>query len=165
VLVAAAGEAGPGRVVVRDGGAVKPSGVLSGKPDGGAVKPSGVVSGPSADWWQLTVGHDTPNEAERHVLSSGDNVGFAELVLDGTTAAVGRAAVVGDLVHLSKIAVDPACRRRGLGTEIMIALGDWGAERGAVRCVLQVMTGNQAALSLYDRLGYAEHHRYRYWRP
>jgi hypothetical protein len=47
----------------------------------------------------------------------------------------------------------------------MGALHAWGAEHGAGQAVLQVAEGNEGALPLYAGLGYAPHHRYRYWVP
>jgi GNAT superfamily N-acetyltransferase len=44
----------------------------------------------------------------------------------------------------------------------MAALGGWARERGARRCLLQVVESNTPALALYGRLGFTEHHRYHY---
>lgn len=114
-------------------------------------------------WWPLVVGADEPAPAERRVLTGGNRVGFAELTLDGAVVAVGRGAVVDDLLHIARLAVAPAHRRRGLAVELMAALTHWGATAGAKRGVLQVADHNAGAISLYHRLGYVEHHRYRYW--
>ena len=38
----------------------------------------------------------------------------------------------------------------------------WGRDRGARWGVLQVAVHNTAALALYARAGWTEHHRYRY---
>jgi ribosomal protein S18 acetylase RimI-like enzyme len=59
----------------------------------------------------------------------------------------------------------PAARRRGHATALLIAAGSWGRERGARWAVLQVALQNDGARALYDRLGYVEHHRYRYLVP
>ena len=45
---------------------------------------------------------------------------------------------------------------------VMAALVEWAAERGATTAYLQVLGDNAPALALYDRLGFVEHHRYRY---
>lgn len=76
--------------------------------------------------------------------------------------ASGVGAVAGDWVGYRTIAVDPAHRRRGLGLAVMGALLEWGASRGATTAYLQVLGDNAAALGLYERLGFVEHHRYRY---
>jgi GNAT superfamily N-acetyltransferase len=76
--------------------------------------------------------------------------------------ASGVAALDGDWVGYRSIAVDAAHRRQGLGLAVMAALVDWSAERGATTAYLQVLGDNDPALALYARLGFTEHHRYRY---
>jgi GNAT superfamily N-acetyltransferase len=76
--------------------------------------------------------------------------------------AGGLASLAGDWVGLRALEVAPARRRRGLGLAVVGALLDWGAERGATTAYLQVLADNAAALGLYDRLGFATHHTYRY---
>jgi GNAT superfamily N-acetyltransferase len=76
--------------------------------------------------------------------------------------ASGVAAVDGDWVGFRGIAVSPEHRRRGLGLAVMASLLEWGAERGATTAYLQVLGDNEPALGLYERLGFVEHHRYRY---
>jgi ribosomal protein S18 acetylase RimI-like enzyme len=41
----------------------------------------------------------------------------------------------------------------------------WGREHGARWAVLQVAVHNTGALACYERLGFVEHHRYRYVVP
>lgn len=116
---------------------------------------------PSASWWELAAGSAEPTPAERHVLTTGEiGYGVAEI-----TAGAVRAAVVGELLHISRLAVRPEHRRRGLARALMAASGPWAAERGGGECVLQVAVGNAPALALYEALGFREHHRYRYWVP
>jgi len=76
-------------------------------------------------------------------------------------AAVGLAVLTEDHVGIFDVAVHPDRRRRGLGTRIVDALTSWGAELGASVAYLQVETGNLAAVTLYERMGFVE--RYRYW--
>ncbi|MDN4172417.1 GNAT family N-acetyltransferase [Nocardioides sp. SOB77] len=76
--------------------------------------------------------------------------------------ASGVAAYDRDWVGFRSLRVDPAHRRRGLGLRVMAALLGWGAEQGATTAYLQVLADNAPALALYDRLGFVEHHRYRY---
>jgi GNAT superfamily N-acetyltransferase len=77
-------------------------------------------------------------------------------------AAVARGVVVDEWLCVTAVTVAEEYRRRGLATAVMAALGDWARERGAVACVLQVVSTNAPALGLYDRLGFTEHHRYHY---
>jgi ribosomal protein S18 acetylase RimI-like enzyme len=92
-------------------------------------------------------------------------VGFGTARTAGAVAGIVRGAVLGDVLHIARLAVAPERRRQGLATGLLAALAGWGATRGATRCVLQVATSNTAAISLYAALGCRPHHRYRYWRP
>ncbi len=118
----------------------------------------------TAGWWELVLGSDAGTEAARAVLGGG-KVGYG-VATDGevTTAAV-RGALVDGWLHVGRLAVRPEHRRRGLASALMAALGSWGVEQGAGSAVLQVAEGNSGALALYAGLGYAPHHRYRYWVP
>ena len=83
----------------------------------------------------------------------------------GELVGSGRAAVDGDWLGVHDVAVEPAHRGRGHGTALMAALLEWGAERGATTVWLHVEVGNEAALALYDRLGFRIHHSCRYLAP
>jgi N-acetylglutamate synthase len=123
------------------------------------------ATSPEDAWWQLVLGAP-PSSAQRHVLASPPAAGFL-LLRDEAGAAVGagRAVVVDDHAHLSVLSVDPEARRRGHGTRLLAAAASWGRERGARWGVLQVSVDNAAALALYARTGWTEHHRYRYLVP
>lgn len=56
--------------------------------------------------------------------------------------------------HIITIDVDPACRRRGIGRLLMLALEEELAKRGARRCVLEVATDDPGAQEFYSGLGY-----------
>jgi GNAT superfamily N-acetyltransferase len=79
--------------------------------------------------------------------------------------ARGRAALDGDWLGIHGVLVDPERRRQGLATGVVAALLDWGAERGATTAWLHVETDNPGAIALYERLGLAVHHTYRYLAP
>ena len=79
--------------------------------------------------------------------------------------ASGYAGCDGDWVGLGGLWVEPAERRSGLGLAVVEALLDWGAAQGATTAYLQVLADNTPALALYERLGFREHHRYRYLAP
>jgi ribosomal protein S18 acetylase RimI-like enzyme len=119
---------------------------------------------PTPAWWELSAGTTEPTPAQRHVLGTGEN-GYGVVEVGGVTAGAVRVAVVGQVAHISRLAVRPEFRRRGLGAELMYAASSWAKERGAVREVLQVSVSNAPALALYRELGFTEHHRYRYWVP
>lgn len=126
-----------------------------------------VLAAPPADWWPLAVGAARPSPAQRHVLAArapGWVPGYGVARdRDGRVVGVVRGAVVGDLLHVARLAVEPGARRAGVATGLLAALARWAPD--ARRCVLQVAEGNRGALALYGRLGCAPHHRYRYWTP
>jgi N-acetylglutamate synthase len=116
----------------------------------------------TAAWWDLSLGRK-PSPDERGVLDPGPPLPTAFGLVAG--AGVVRAAVVDDHVHLSRLAVTPAARRRGVATVLTAAAAGWGRAHGARWAVLQVALHNVAAREFYDGLGATEHHRYRYLVP
>lgn len=131
--------------------------------DGTGAGASGVEARerPDGRWWRLALGGE-PSAAQRHVLDPPGLPTVFGLLPDVGTA---RGAVVDDHLHLSMLQVEPAARRRGHGAALTAAVAMWGRERGARWAVLQVALHNSAARALYDGLGLAEHHRYRYLVP
>jgi GNAT superfamily N-acetyltransferase len=79
--------------------------------------------------------------------------------------ASGVAAYDRDWVGLRGIEVAPEHRRQGLGLQVMAALLEWAAERGATTAYLQVLADNAPALALYEQLGFTTHHAYGYLAP
>jgi GNAT superfamily N-acetyltransferase len=161
------GRAGPGRAGPGSAGPGS-AGPGSAGP-GSAVSDSAAQGGevldePTPGWWELTVGSREPGEAERHVLTTG-KVGYGVVEVDGVTAGAVRGAVVDGWLHVSRLAVRPDFRRRGLASALMHTLAAWGRGHGAGQWVLQVALDNAGALALYSGLGCTEHHRYRYWGP
>lgn len=62
--------------------------------------------------------------------------------------------ILADEAHITTIAVDPDHRKKGLGRQLMEELLDRAIERGAVCSTLEVRASNEAALKLYEDLGY-----------
>jgi GNAT superfamily N-acetyltransferase len=81
----------------------------------------------------------------------------------GTTVAVARGSLGGGWAGLTAVDVAPARRRRGLAGALLAAVAGWAFAAGATSTYLQVGDGNEAALRLYARAGFAVHHRYDYW--
>jgi GNAT superfamily N-acetyltransferase len=118
---------------------------------------------PSADWLAAYHyrGGPLPEHAAR-LLSRHDQVRFASIADGCQLRAIARGTVDEHWLGVTAVEVAPSHRRAGLASELMRALYDWGAGLGATRCYLQVDADNTAALALYDRLGFIEHHRYHY---
>ncbi len=99
----------------------------------------------------------------------GGVVGFGSIGTDAPIAIV-RAALTGApdgriWVGLTAVEVAPEHRRHGLGTLICVEMLRWARKLGATHSYLQVAVDNEPALAMYRRLGYLEHHHYRYAAP
>lgn len=101
-----------------------------------------------------------PAEAAAVDVEIDDSSGWAEARIG--ERASGYAGCDGDWVGFGGLRVDPAARGGGLGLAVVAALLDWGAAQGATTAYLQVLADNAPALALYGRLGFREHHTYRY---
>jgi ribosomal protein S18 acetylase RimI-like enzyme len=87
---------------------------------------------------------------------------LVELVREGAVVARGRAALDGDWLGLHALATAPPYRRRGLASQVLAELADWGAAQGAATAWLHVETDNAPAAELYAALGFRRHHGCRY---
>lgn len=82
-------------------------------------------------------------------------------------AAVGRGAVTTApdgtrWLGITSVRVADEHRRHGHARTLCAALLNWGAERGATRCYVQVLADNTAAIHLYESMGFTLHHRVSY---
>jgi ribosomal-protein-alanine N-acetyltransferase len=60
-----------------------------------------------------------------------------------------------DEVHLLDVAVAPGERRKGIGRALVEHMLGYVAENAAVKVLLEVRAGNEAAIALYEKLGFA----------
>ncbi|WP_228981861.1 GNAT family N-acetyltransferase [Streptomyces sp. DH12] len=121
---------------------------------------------PDAAWLRRYQRVGEPGGHVLRVLSGGPSVWFASVAgEEGVPAAIGRCVVDGRWAGFSAVEVDPARRRGGLATAVMAALAARALAEGASAAWLQVEEDNAAARALYDRLGFAVHHRYHHVRP
>jgi ribosomal protein S18 acetylase RimI-like enzyme len=79
--------------------------------------------------------------------------------------AVGFTAVSKGISSVFSVAVREADRRAGLATAIMSASSAWAIEQGAEWQFVQVLGRNEAAIELYEGLGFTERYRYSYLQP
>lgn len=112
--------------------------------------------------------------AARRLLPSGASVWFATVPRppgspgsgpDAGPAAIGRCSVDGRWAGFAAIQVASDQRRQGLAQAVMAELARAALAEGASAAHLQVERDNQAAHTLYDRLGFTDHHHYHYRRP
>jgi ribosomal protein S18 acetylase RimI-like enzyme len=83
------------------------------------------------------------------------------------TAAVGRGATTDApdgtrWLGISSVRVGAEHRRRGHARRLCRDLLGWGAQRGATRAYVQVLSDNADAIMLYHSLGFRLHHHHRY---
>jgi [ribosomal protein S18]-alanine N-acetyltransferase len=62
--------------------------------------------------------------------------------------------IVADELHILNLATVPAQRRKGISRLLVLAALKYGYKRNVRRAFLEVRTSNEAALSLYDGLGF-----------
>jgi len=73
-------------------------------------------------------------------------------LVDGRLAGYAVLTRIADAWHLMNVAVDPAHRRLGIGTELVLSsLEQAGA---SIPVTLEVRTSNRAAIALYRSLGF-----------
>lgn len=73
---------------------------------------------------------------------------------NGVVVAYGGVWLVVDEAHITNIAVDPDNRRKGFGRELMIELLSRAKAKGMACSTLEVRASNEAAIKLYEALGY-----------
>jgi len=131
-----------------------------------APAPVELAAIPDEQWLALYRAGGGLVEPARSLLTRHSNVTFASARVDGRTVAVARGTVDmasgGAWLAVNAVEVHPEYRRRGLAAAVTAALWQWGREQGAARTCLTVLADNEAAVSLYARLGYWRHHDYHY---
>ena len=141
--------------------------VLTGPVPGGPTRAE-VLEAPEPAWleaWWEVDGRGGPAEldvARRMLARIAVPAGYARVVQDGDTVAVGRGVVQEGQLGVFSMGVRREHRRRGLGRQVLHALGTWGASHGAEAAYLQVFQGNDAARALYATAGFSLAHRYHY---
>jgi ribosomal protein S18 acetylase RimI-like enzyme len=77
-------------------------------------------------------------------------------VIEAAGLPIGELIVTGepDALYVVDIALDPSHRQQGIGCALMRTVMAAGAARGGVRAM--VMTGNEASLRMFRRLGFSE---------
>ena len=130
-------------------------------------EPAHVADQPTPAWSAvyLAEGFDPVDGAHRvQALSRSAHVVYVHVEEHGQSVAAGTAALSQGWASIHGMRTVPAWRGRGLATRILGALADAATQRGLQRVFLQVEEGNEAALALYARAGFATAWRYHYWR-
>ena len=96
--------------------------------------------------------------SEKSIASELDNPLSLWLVaMDGDTlAGYAGSQTVLDEADMMNVAVQPACRRKGIAEALMTALVNALQEKGARCLTLEVRSSNDAAIKLYEKLGFQQ---------
>jgi len=86
---------------------------------------------------------------------------YAVFYQAGSPVACGLGVLEHEALGLFDIVTDPAQRRKGYGTQLVMGMLALGKQQGAEYAYLQVMNTNYAAQQMYAKLGFQE--CYHYW--
>lgn len=67
----------------------------------------------------------------------------------------GGIALAGDVADIHTLTVIPSHRKRGIATELLRQLEDWGIEKQVSAFMLEMREGNTEAQPLYEKHGYS----------
>lgn len=79
---------------------------------------------------------------------------FLTALLEGHVVGYGGFWMVIDETHITTIAVAPQHQRKGIGKRLMVELLTRAKEKNMACSTLEVRAGNEAAIRLYENLGY-----------
>jgi ribosomal protein S18 acetylase RimI-like enzyme len=79
---------------------------------------------------------------------------FAAMVDDRMVGLIGAQRAKDDSVYLYSLWLEPAVRHRGLADELLETAVTWARGERMTTVTLRVDTGNDAARSVYERLGF-----------
>jgi ribosomal protein S18 acetylase RimI-like enzyme len=106
---------------------------------------------------------EAKRETYRLIMSRiGPRARYVQACVGSKVAGIGMAVSERGWSGLFNIATSAEYRRRGIGGQVVRSLAEWSLQTGAQHLYLQVMLNNEAALSLYSRLGFAHLYGYHY---
>ena len=117
-------------------------------------------------WFEAVMASDAKApRLSKELLVSGSFVRFASMIdQENKIIATGRVSASADIAMVTTVWVAESYRGTGLAKKIMHALSNEVFNIGLKQIVLQVLKSNQAAVGLYQSLGYEIHHDYAYYR-
>ena len=126
-----------------------------------------IAETPSLHWWQCYAAADEVPPASVQVRQEicaaiQPAVAYATVIVDGEAIAVASAVYEAGWVGFFNVATLHAQRRKGAARAMMAELCNWGRGLGADNAYLQVMANNEAALRLYNGLGFTTGYYYHY---
>lgn len=79
---------------------------------------------------------------------------MAVLVEDEVEVACGLGVISNGYFGLFDLVTEKSARNRGYATKLLNGMLNWAVANGATKAYLQVVADNQAAVSIYQKLGY-----------
>ncbi|HSD28398.1 MAG TPA: GNAT family protein [Vicinamibacteria bacterium] len=129
--------------------------------DAGALVELARAVGAEPEGWLITNGEwRSPSEERRYLRAVRRHTHAAVFVAETTEGIVGRISLARDAHPASEHVADlglmvaVAYRRQGVGRALMAAAEAWAREVGVRKLELHVFPHNEAAIALYDSLGY-----------
>ena len=108
-------------------------------------------------------GHVMTDTAVTRVLAGDDVLLLAEV--DNQAAGYVHTQQIMDEITVLNLFVSPGSRRQGIAGQLLDAAWKRARQEGATRCLLEVRAGNQAALALYQSMGFTEDGRRKGYYP
>lgn len=90
---------------------------------------------------------------------------FLATIAEGRVIGYGGFWMVVDEAHITTVAVSDEFRRQGIGMRLMIELLERAKKNGMACSTLEVRASNEAAIKLYEKLGYVSSARRRAYYP
>lgn len=87
---------------------------------------------------------------------------YTAVWINGRIIGVGTGVYERGWVGVFNMQTHPEYRRQGIATAILHALAEWGQEQTATKMYLQVAENNEAAQTVYGRLGFTTLYTYHY---
>jgi RimJ/RimL family protein N-acetyltransferase len=129
--------------------------------DAGALVELARAVGAEPEGWLITNGEwRSPSEERRYLRAVRRHTHAAVFVAETPDGIVGRISLARDAHPASEHVADlglmvaVASRRQGVGRALMEAAEAWAREVGVRKLELHVFPHNEAAIALYDGLGY-----------
>lgn len=115
-------------------------------------------------WWAVDGrgGRDAMLVARSQLALLDRPAAYVSLLVEDEVVAVGRGVVDSGWLGVFAMGVRTAHRRRGLGRQVLCALGTWARDAGAASAYLQVLAANHAARGLYAGHGFVPAYGYHY---
>ena len=93
-------------------------------------------------------------ESIRQEIEDNDLATYRVILVDGQFAGYCGFWVIGDECGITNVAIDPAFRGLGLGTQLVSNVLEDGESQNLAGFTLEVRVSNQAAIGLYEKLGF-----------